>query len=79
MLATQMSTKGQIVLPKPIRDRLRLSPGTRFLIEADDQRIILTPIKTTLLQRLYGKYSGEALLDGLEQEHAEEIRTDMDT
>lgn len=43
---TAVSSKGQIVLPKKIRDRLRISTGTKMIVISDDENIILRPIPT---------------------------------
>lgn len=49
MTAATMSTKGQLVLPKEIRDQLKLEAGDKidFQIEAED-RVILRPVKKSL-------------------------------
>lgn len=49
MTTATISTKGQLVLPKEIRDQLKLEAGDKvdFQIEADD-RVILRPVKKNL-------------------------------
>ena len=42
-MRTRVSTKGQVVLPSPIRHRLGLQPGDFLDAELEGQRIILTP------------------------------------
>ena len=42
MTAT-LSSKGQVVLPKKARMRLRLQPGTKFLCKVEGESIVLTP------------------------------------
>ena len=42
-MRTRVSTKGQVVLPSPIRLRLGLQPGDSLDAELEGQRIILTP------------------------------------
>ncbi len=42
---TKLSTKGQVVLPGPLRRRLDLRPGDPLDAVIDDGRIILTPRK----------------------------------
>lgn len=42
MTAT-LSSKGQIVLPKQARNRLRLHPGARLVCTVDGDSIVLTP------------------------------------
>lgn len=40
-LTTTVSTKGQVILPKAIRDRLHWSPGTRLIVENTADGILL--------------------------------------
>ena len=40
---TAVSSKGQVVLPKPIRDRLMIETGTKLLVISDGENIILKP------------------------------------
>jgi len=42
-MQTKVSTKGQIVLPGPLRRRLDLRAGDPLEAEIEDGRIILTP------------------------------------
>lgn len=43
METTRLSTKGQIILPKSVRDSMALSPGTEFTIEQTSDGILLRP------------------------------------
>src|SRR5204862_7143145 len=43
METTKLSSKGQIVLPKAIRQSRRLPPGTEFLVENTPRGILLRP------------------------------------
>lgn len=45
-METRLSTKGQIVLPAPVRRKLGLRPGDPLDIKAEAGRIVLTPRKT---------------------------------
>ena len=73
MLTTRISSKGQMVVPKEVRDKLKIKPGNYFYVRLEKNNIILTPMKTHPLDRLYGRYSGEKGLTDLEKEHANEI------
>jgi AbrB family looped-hinge helix DNA binding protein len=42
-METVLSTKGQIVVPKALRERLGLRPGDRLEANEEDGRLILTP------------------------------------
>ncbi len=38
-----MTSKGQLTLPKEIRDRLKLKAGDRLEVATDGDRIVMTP------------------------------------
>ena len=42
-MQTRVSTKGQVVLPAPIRHRLGIQPGDPLDITIEQDRIVLTP------------------------------------
>jgi AbrB family looped-hinge helix DNA binding protein len=44
-MQTKISTKGQVVLPSPIRRRLGLQPGDPLDAKVEGKRIVLTPRK----------------------------------
>ena len=73
MVTTKLSSKGQIVIPKGVRERLNIAAGTLLSIRLEKEAIVLTPVKTTPIERLYGKFAGETIIDQLEKEHADEI------
>ncbi|KAA0578670.1 AbrB/MazE/SpoVT family DNA-binding domain-containing protein [Azospirillum sp. Sh1] len=60
-MATTLTTKGQVTIPKPIRDRLGIGPGSAVEFEiAEDGRVILKPADRTLpaksrFERLRGR------------------------
>jgi AbrB family looped-hinge helix DNA binding protein len=45
-METRVSTKGQVVLPGPVRRKLGLRPGDPLDVKAEDGRIVLTPRRT---------------------------------
>jgi AbrB family looped-hinge helix DNA binding protein len=47
---TRVSTKGQVVLPGPIRRRLGIQEGDPLEVEIEGGRVILTPHKKKLRQ-----------------------------
>ena len=46
-----LSSKGQVVLPKPARTRLQLRPGSKFSCRVDGDSIILT-LESRVRERL---------------------------
>ena len=44
-MQTKVSTKGQVVLPGPLRRRLDIRPGDPLDANIEDGRIVLTPRK----------------------------------
>jgi len=42
-METTLSTKGQIVIPRDIREKLGLRPGTKFAPRVVNGEIVLTP------------------------------------
>jgi len=42
---TKMSSKGQIVIPETIRDRMNLEAGTRFVVIGEKDVVILKSIE----------------------------------
>lgn len=60
METTRLSSKGQIILPKAVRDEHHWGPGTDFSVEDTGDGVLLRPIKTgqpTMLADLIGSLS----------------------
>jgi len=72
---TKLSSKGQLVIPKPMREALGLSSGMRFHVTIEGDKIILSPLASSI-DSLYGKYSGNDFLSELEEEHLSEIKNE---
>ena len=63
METTKLSSKGQIILPKSVRDARQWKPGTEFAVETVAGGILLRPLKPyppTRIEELAGclKYGG---------------------
>lgn len=52
METTRLSSKGQVVLPKPIRDARRWRPGTELTVENTADGVLLRPAKPFAPSRL---------------------------
>ena len=44
MQTTTLTSKGQLVIPKPVRDAMHLKSGTSLSVTTDGDRIVLEPI-----------------------------------
>ena len=56
-MALIVSPRGQITLPKPVRARLRLAPGSVLLLREEAGRIVLDPAAVTPV----ALYAGEEI------------------
>ena len=45
MEKTRLTTKGQLVIPKAIRDRMRVAAGTEFKVTQSGERIVLETVR----------------------------------
>ena len=45
MLGTQLTTKGQVTVPKDVRDALHLDAGDKVYFVTDGERAIMVPLK----------------------------------
>ena len=75
--ATRVTSKGQVVIPKPLRDQLRWVAGTQLAVEVMDDRALRLALLETEdpIDILYGclkDLPGDPLAD-LEAEHQAEI------
>ncbi len=44
LATTQLSSKGQVVIPEEIRKKLKLKPGSKFVVVGDKGTVILKEI-----------------------------------
>lgn len=65
-LTTKLSTKGQVILPKELRDQLRWRPGTRLSVERTADGVVLKAVPIfppTRIEDVFGsvKYDGPTI------------------
>ncbi len=51
---TKMSSKGQVVIPEEIRNRLGLKEGTRFVVVGDDDVVIFKSLSPPSMNEFSG-------------------------
>jgi AbrB family looped-hinge helix DNA binding protein len=76
VFTTTISSKGQIVLPAPVRSRLGLRKGMRInisLADGEEGPIVLQPVTGEFISKLCGSFKGAgAALEFLRQERQRE-------
>ena len=81
-MVVTISSKGQLVIPKKIRQELDLQSGAKVNVELVGNEIILRPVQDKKAMKkavasLYGMIAtGPSPLDKLEAEHRQEIERD---
>lgn len=72
-MLVKLSSKGQLIIPKPVRKALGVEQGTQFHVRLQEGSIVLVPVAPSPISALYGKYSDVDFLADLEQEHRQEV------
>ncbi|HBQ94463.1 MAG: AbrB/MazE/SpoVT family DNA-binding domain-containing protein [Firmicutes bacterium] len=54
MTMSRVGQKGQVVLPKELRDVIGILPGDRVVFDIQDGKIVLTPVPTRTTSDLLG-------------------------
>jgi AbrB family looped-hinge helix DNA binding protein len=71
-----ISPEGQIAIPKAIRERLSLNPGTEVALEVQGERVVMQRVApgTRDWRSMRGMLrNGPSLTQALEEEHREEL------
>jgi len=80
MTKATISSKGQIAIPKSIRDRLRLKPGTQLAIDVQGEQIVMKRLNSGLphwsTMRGMFRDAGNLLSDLAQERAAERTRDD---
>jgi AbrB family looped-hinge helix DNA binding protein len=83
-MTNKLGPKGQVVIPKPIRDRLQLVPGDALLVREEEGSVRICKAgddqaeRGTILARLRGSLGNvkRDLLAELEADHRREVEAD---
>jgi AbrB family looped-hinge helix DNA binding protein len=70
LATTRMSSKGQVVIPEEVRNRLHLEAGTQFVVVGEDDVVILKSIQRpsmTEFDDLIGKARQQARATGMKR------------
>jgi len=63
--------KGQIVIPKDIREKANLHTGDKVDVQMTPKGIVVVPIKKTYTEKVRGSIKGKLSLQELEDLYAE--------
>jgi AbrB family looped-hinge helix DNA binding protein len=75
MSVTQVTQKGQILVPRHLRRKLGLKPGGKVHLDEEQGRLILTPVPSDPIEAATGFLKGRfSLSRDLRREHREEAR-----
>jgi antitoxin PrlF len=65
MLKAKITYKGQITLPKPVRDALTLKEGDSVVFTVKDDQAILKPLKKKTLSEFFGAMKAPRAYPGI--------------
>ncbi|GJQ53087.1 MAG: hypothetical protein HKUEN02_19340 [Anaerolineaceae bacterium] len=69
MLATRVGRRGQIVLPKEVRTKIKVAEGDQIAFVIDGEQVVIKPITHTLLElRGRVKVSGRQDFDSIRKQ-----------
>lgn len=77
---TRISTRGQVVIPRSIRERVHLEPGQLFVVYGEGDTIVLKRIKTPdteEMQQLLEWGEAYAEEEGITQEDVEQAIAEL--
>lgn len=75
----KVSSKGWVVIPKPLRDRYRILPGSKLLFAERDDKLTIIPLPQDPVRSFRGMLKDYSLVQELlksrkEEETIEEVR-----
>jgi len=73
-MTSRVGRKGQIVIPKALRDAMGLAPGDEVTFAPVDDGVLVQPRRT--LGSLRGSFAGSGLTEELERDHRAELSGD---
>ena len=75
MAVTQLSRKGQVLIPRQLRKKYGFKPGGKVQLMEEDGRVVLAPVPTDPIAAATGFLKGKfSLTQDLIREHRDEAR-----
>ena len=69
-MTSRVGPKGQVVIPKAMRDRLGLVPGDEVQFELEDRAVLVQPV--ALVESFRGRFAALPLIERLEADRRRE-------
>lgn len=75
MATSRVGPKGQVVLPKRLRDELRIVPGDRVVFSVQGGKVLLTPVGARSVSDLFGALRTPKSIDvhGARRDYADHL------
>lgn len=70
--AVSFSVKGQVVIPRQLRREFHIEDGTRAMVYAEGDYIVVKPITAQFIRKLRGSLKGSKAMDILMEERRRE-------
>lgn len=72
-MIVKLDEKGRVVIPKEVRDRVGLEEGGNIVLEDENERVILRPLKP-VSDRFYGAFKVERWPEDLDEYASEALK-----
>lgn len=66
MRMSKVGPKGQVVLPRVLRDALHIAPGDRVTFSLEHGRVFLVPVRTATVSELRGSLRAARAVDDVQ-------------
>ena len=76
MMKARLSSRGQVALPKAVRDQLGLTEGDRLTVRVEADEVILRKSAEGSWREWEGRFKGSDLLKDLARERRRELARD---
>ena len=76
-MSHRVGPKGQVVIPKALREKLGIEPGDEVTFWHHDDHVAVRPV--TRRRDLRGRFQGSALVDALAAERADDRRRESES
>ena len=75
-MTSKVGPKGQVVIPKELRDRVGIHPGDEVAFTLEDGGVRVEPVRPR--GPLRGRFRGRGLVKALEEDHRRELEHDLE-